>query len=67
LLSRASGYLEPAPPATGATPRAPVVSETGAGPFLVGVTVLIRPFASKVNSSMQTERRKELPFESSLV
>jgi hypothetical protein len=49
------GYLDPLPAAA------------GAGPFLVGVTVLIRPFASKVNSSMHTERRKELPLESSLV
>jgi hypothetical protein len=47
--------------------RATVVSETGTGPFLVAVTVLILPFASKVSSSMQTERRKLFPFESSLV
>ena len=50
-----NAYLEPLPAAA------------GAGRFLVGVTVLIRPFASKVNSSMLTERRKEFPFESSLV
>ena len=49
------GYLEPAPAAA------------GAGPRLVGVMVLIRPAASKVSSSMQTERRKGFPFESSLV
>ena len=39
----------------------------GAGPSLVGRTVLILPFASNVNSSMHTERRKEFPFDSSLV
>jgi hypothetical protein len=45
----------------------PLPAVAGAGPFFVGVTVLILPFASKVNSSMHTERRKEFPFESSLV
>ena len=59
LFSRALGYLDPG--------LAAVTSATGAGPFWVGMTVLIRPLASKVNSSMHTERRKAFPFESSLV
>ena len=45
----------------------PLRAAAGKGPSLVGVTVLIRPLPSKVNSSMHTERRKEFPFESSLV